>query len=127
MCLAFYRQSLLIQQLHAQLFHNAYALRGIDAPEDAEEVYPFQKQLALDSLQIAQQALQISVSTTSYREGLKYGKWMQATLTSPSYVLIQCIVAVHYTHATATFYSFILTSVVPVIVRAVRSCHPNRD
>lgn len=80
---AFYRQSLLIQQLHAQLFHNAYALRGIDAPEDAEDVYPFQKQLALDSLQIAQQALQISVSTTSYREGLKY--------------------AVHYTHATATF------------------------
>jgi len=80
---AFYRQSLQIQQLHAELFHNAHALRGIDGPEDVENMHPFQKQLALESLSIAQQALTICVSSSSYREGLKY--------------------AVHYTHATATF------------------------
>ncbi|KAH8119924.1 hypothetical protein DFH11DRAFT_1557314 [Phellopilus nigrolimitatus] len=80
---AFYRQSLQIQQLLAELFHNAYALRGIDGPEDAQNMHPYQKQLAQTSLQIAQQALTIFVSSSSYREGLKY--------------------AVHYTHATATF------------------------
>ncbi|KAI5124176.1 hypothetical protein M0805_000982 [Coniferiporia weirii] len=80
---AFYRQSLQIQQLLAELFHNAYALRGIDGPEDVENIYPFQKQLAQNSLTKAQQALLIFVNSSSYREGLKY--------------------AVHYTHATATF------------------------
>lgn len=71
---AFYRQSLQIQQYLAELFHNAYALRGIDGPEDVQNIYPFQKQLALDSLTIAQQTLNIFVNSSSYREGLKYGK-----------------------------------------------------
>lgn len=74
MPLAFYRQSLQIQQYLAELFHNAYALRGIDGPEDVQNIYPFQKQLALDSLTIAQQTLNIFVNSSSYREGLKYGK-----------------------------------------------------
>ena len=72
--LAFYRQSLQIQQLLSELFHNAYALRGIDGPEDVQHMYPFQRQLALDSLDIAQKCLTICVASSSYREGLKYGK-----------------------------------------------------
>ncbi|KAJ6627093.1 hypothetical protein B0H10DRAFT_1995385 [Mycena sp. CBHHK59/15] len=63
----FYRQSLQIQHLHAELFHNATALR----------------ELALRSIQIARQGLDITVNSPAYREGMKY--------------------AVHYTHATATF------------------------
>lgn len=73
---AFYRQSLQIQQLLAELFHNAYALRGIDGPEDVEHIHPFQKQLAINSLAKAQQALAIFVNSSSYREGLKYGTVM---------------------------------------------------
>ncbi|TDL28198.1 hypothetical protein BD410DRAFT_739738 [Rickenella mellea] len=80
---AFYRQSLQIQQLLAQLFHNATALRGIDGPEDVLNMPPVQRDLALQSLTIAQKALSICINSPSYREGLKY--------------------AVHYTHATATF------------------------
>ena len=36
---AFYRQSLQIQKLHAELYHNATALRGIDGPEDVQSMY----------------------------------------------------------------------------------------
>ncbi|KAL5494991.1 hypothetical protein ACEPAI_453 [Sanghuangporus weigelae] len=85
---AFYRQSLQIQQLLAELFHNAYALREIEGPEDVEHIHPYLKQLAQKSLAVAQQALIITVSSNSYREGLKY--------------------AVHYTHATATFTASLL-------------------
>jgi hypothetical protein len=44
---------------------------------------PAQRDLAMRSIQIARQGLSITVSSPSYREGMKY--------------------AVHYTHATATF------------------------
>ncbi|KAH9857979.1 hypothetical protein C2E23DRAFT_880659 [Lenzites betulinus] len=80
---AFYRQSLQIQHLHAELFHNATALRGIDGPEDVQKMPPAQRELAIRSIQIGRQILDITVSSPSYREGMKY--------------------AVHYTHATATF------------------------
>ncbi|KAK7064366.1 fungal-trans domain-containing protein [Favolaschia claudopus] len=80
---AFYRQSLQIQHLHAELFHNATALRGIKGPEDVQNMPPQQKDLALRSIQIARQGLDITVNSPAYREGMKY--------------------AVHYTHATATF------------------------
>ncbi|KAJ7706360.1 hypothetical protein B0H17DRAFT_1036885 [Mycena rosella] len=80
---AFYRQSLQIQHLHAELFHNATALRGINGPEDVQNMPPQQKDLALRSIQIARQGLDITVNSPAYREGMKY--------------------AVHYTHATATF------------------------
>lgn len=70
---AFYRQSLQIQKHHAELFHNATALRGIDNPEDVQRMPPAQKALALSSLQIAQHALSLSVNSSSYKEGLKYG------------------------------------------------------
>ncbi|KAG6830299.1 hypothetical protein H0H92_001377 [Tricholoma furcatifolium] len=80
---AFYRQSLQIQHLHAELFHNATALRGINGPEDVQNMPPSQRQLAIRSIQIARQGLDITVNSPAYREGMKY--------------------AVHYTHATATF------------------------
>ncbi|KAL4069755.1 hypothetical protein V8B97DRAFT_1969116 [Scleroderma yunnanense] len=80
---AFYRQSLKIQQLHAQLFHNATALRGINGPDDVQKMPKAQRDLALRSIKIAQKGLEITVDSPSYSEGMKY--------------------AVHYTHATATF------------------------
>ncbi|KAI9069411.1 hypothetical protein FKP32DRAFT_1617242 [Trametes sanguinea] len=80
---AFYRQSLQIQHLHAELFHIATALRGIDGPEDVQKMPPAQRELAIRSIQIGRQILDITVNSPSYREGMKY--------------------AVHYTHATATF------------------------
>ncbi|KIJ68212.1 hypothetical protein HYDPIDRAFT_106363 [Hydnomerulius pinastri MD-312] len=80
---AFYRQSLQIQHLHAELFHNATALRGINGPEDVQKMPKTQKDLAIRSIKIARQGLEITVNSPSYSEGMKY--------------------AVHYTHATATF------------------------
>lgn len=80
---AFYRQSLQIQHLHAELYHNATALRGIDGPEDVQRMPPAQRELAIRSIRIGQQILEITVHSPAYREGMKY--------------------AVHYTHATATF------------------------
>ncbi|KAK0245668.1 hypothetical protein EDD85DRAFT_924755 [Armillaria nabsnona] len=80
---AFYRQSLQVQHLHAELFHNAVALRGINGPEDVENMPAVQRDLAIRSIQIAQQGVDITITSPAYKEGLKY--------------------AVHYTHATATF------------------------
>lgn len=71
--LAFYRQSLQIQQLHAELFHNATALRGINGPEDVQKMPKVQKDLAIRSIQIARQAIDITVNSPSYSEGMKYG------------------------------------------------------
>ncbi|KAF8481051.1 hypothetical protein DFH94DRAFT_667683 [Russula ochroleuca] len=79
----FYRQSLQIQQLHAELYHSASALRGINGPEDVQKMPSSQREVAIKSIQIARQGLDITVKSDSYREGMKY--------------------AVHYTHATATF------------------------
>ncbi|KZT75044.1 hypothetical protein DAEQUDRAFT_720256 [Daedalea quercina L-15889] len=80
---AFYRQSLQIQHLHAELYHNATALRGVDSPDDVLRIPPAQRDLAIKSIHIGQQILDITVNSPAYREGMKY--------------------AVHYTHATATF------------------------
>jgi len=71
---AFYRQSLQIQHLHAELFHNATALRGINGPHDVQQMPQVQRDLALRSIQIAQQGLDITVNSPAYREGMKYGK-----------------------------------------------------
>ncbi|KAF5323314.1 hypothetical protein D9611_005748 [Ephemerocybe angulata] len=85
---AFYRQSLQIQQIHAQLFHNATALRGINGPDDVQTMPGPQRDLAQRSIHIASRGLDITVNSPSYREGMKY--------------------AVHYTHATATFTASLL-------------------
>ncbi|EKM61311.1 uncharacterized protein PHACADRAFT_168746 [Phanerochaete carnosa HHB-10118-sp] len=96
---AFYRQSLQIQHLTAELFHNATALRGIDGPEDMQKMLPGQRELAIRSIQIGRQILDITVNSPAYREGMKYGRLSRRTVPH----LADCLLAVHYTHATATF------------------------
>jgi len=85
---AFYRQSLQIQHIHAELFHNATALRGINGPTDVQQMPPAQREVAVRSILIALKGLDMTVNSPSYREGMKY--------------------AVHYTHATATFSASLL-------------------
>ncbi|TFK56556.1 hypothetical protein OE88DRAFT_1649912 [Heliocybe sulcata] len=85
---AFYRQSLQIQHLHAELFHNSIALRNINGPRDVQNMPQAQRDLAVRTIQIARQGLEITVNSPAYREGMKY--------------------AVHYTQATATFTASIL-------------------
>ncbi|KAI0347809.1 hypothetical protein BDW22DRAFT_1384698 [Trametopsis cervina] len=80
---AFYRQSLQIQHLTAELFHNATALRGINGPDDVQKMPPAQREFAIRSIIIGRQILDTTVNSPAYREGMKY--------------------AVHYTHAAATF------------------------
>lgn len=82
---AFYRQSLQIQHLHAELFHNATALRGINGPEDVQNMPPQQKDLALRSIQIARQGLDITVNSPAYREGMKYGQSIYRVLMASSH------------------------------------------
>lgn len=72
--LAFYRQSLQIQQLHAELFHNATALRGINGPGDVQKMPRAQRDLAIRSIRIARQGMDITVNSPSYSEGMKYGE-----------------------------------------------------
>ena len=79
--LAFYRQSLQLQHLHAELYHNATALRGIDGPEDVQNMPAAQRDLAIKSINIGKQILEITTGSPSYREGMKYGEkifWYQA-------------------------------------------------
>lgn len=71
--IAFYRQSLQIQHLTAELFHNATALRGIDGPDDVQNMPHAQRDLAIRSIQIGRQILDITVNSQAYREGMKYG------------------------------------------------------
>jgi hypothetical protein len=85
---AFYRQSLQVQHFHAELFHNANALRNIHGPEDVQNMPHAQRELATRSIRIAKQCLEITLNSPAYREGMKY--------------------AVHYTHATATFTASLL-------------------
>jgi hypothetical protein len=58
-----------------------------------------QREVAIKSIQIARQILDMTVNSPSYREGMKYGRWSRQCECAWS----QKIVAVHYTHATATF------------------------
>src|ERR1700722_698384 len=67
---AFYRQSLQLQLYHAQLFHNATALRGINGYDDVCKMPERQRQLALRSIHIARQGLDITVNSPTYREGM---------------------------------------------------------
>lgn len=98
---AFYRQSLEIQHLHADLYHTATALRGINGPEDMQNMSESQRALALTAIHTAQQCLDISLSSPSYREGMKYGAPLHRSCLRS--VDSSIMPAVHYTHATATF------------------------
>ncbi|KZT33256.1 hypothetical protein SISSUDRAFT_431482 [Sistotremastrum suecicum HHB10207 ss-3] len=79
----FYRQSLQIQWLFAELFHNCIVLRDLKRPEDTREMPLAQRRLAIHSMKIANQGIDMCLRGPSYRKNLKY--------------------AVHYTHATASF------------------------
>lgn len=79
---AFYRQSLQHQYLTAQLFHNATALRGIEVPEDMQKMPPGQRELAIKSIQIGRQILDITVNSQAYMEGMKYGRFMSGSVSS---------------------------------------------
>lgn len=59
-----------------------------------------QRDLALKSIVIAQQGLDITVNSPAYREGMKYGKFRFYRELVKSHTFYE---AVHYTHATATF------------------------
>lgn len=79
----FYRQSLQIQYLFAELYHEATALRGITGPDDVSKMSESQRSVADHAIRSARQGLEICLRSTSYREGLRY--------------------AVTYTHLTAVF------------------------
>lgn len=87
-CSAFYRQSLQIQQLHAELFHNASALRGINGPEDVQRMPRPQRELAIKSMRVAAQALELTVSSQAYRDGLRYGMYTARSVVAGSDTLI---------------------------------------
>lgn len=59
-----------------------------------------QREVAFKSIQITRQCLDITVKSDSYREGMKYGKSSKCHVSAWS---LKIILAVHYTHATATF------------------------
>ena len=80
LCSAFYRQSLQIQQIHAELYHSATALRGINGPEDVQKMPASQREVAIKSIQIARQGLDITVKSHSYREGMKYGGFLSGEM-----------------------------------------------
>lgn len=69
----FQRQSLEVQRMFAELFHNATALRGIRGPEDVEEMPEEQRLLALRSIDLAKRGLETCLRSPNYRNGLKYG------------------------------------------------------
>ena len=72
---AFYRQSLQMQHIHAELYHNATALRGINGPTDVQQMPDAQRQLAIRSIHVARKCLDITLTSPSYREGMKYGNF----------------------------------------------------
>ena len=86
---AFYRQSLQIQHLHAELYHNATALRGIDGPEDVQKMPQAQRDLAIRSIQLGRQILDITVNSPAYREGMKYGMCRHQSMASFAHKVIQ--------------------------------------
>jgi hypothetical protein len=70
----FYRQSLQLQKVHAELFHNATALRGINRPEDVQKMSPMQRDLAIRCIKSAVTGLDLTVNSPAYNQGLKYGE-----------------------------------------------------
>lgn len=97
--LAFYRQSLQIQHLTAEQFHNATALRGVNGPEDVQGMPPAQRELAIRSIQIGTQILDITVNSPAYREGMKYGMTVSNALpTTVAYSVTSRSLYARYCH-----------------------------
>jgi hypothetical protein len=65
-----------IQHIHAELFHNATALRGINGSTDVQQMPAAQREVAARSIVIALKALDVTVNSPSYREGMKYGAFL---------------------------------------------------
>ena len=65
--------------MHAELFHNATALRGINGPGDVDQMSLKQRELAIKSIAIAQRGLDITLNFGSYRENMKYGRYLCCT------------------------------------------------
>ncbi|KAF8323272.1 hypothetical protein DL93DRAFT_665752 [Clavulina sp. PMI_390] len=79
----FQRQSLEVQRMFAELFHNAAILRGIRGQGDVDNMPREQRDLVIYSVQIAQKGLETCMRSPNYRNGMRF--------------------AVHFTHASATF------------------------
>ena len=62
-----------MQHIHAELYHNATALRGINGPTDVQQMPDAQRQLAIRSIHVARKCLDITLTSPAYREGMKYG------------------------------------------------------
>jgi hypothetical protein len=68
-----------MQHIHAELYHNATALRGINGPTDVQQMPDAQRQLAIRSIHVARKCLDITLTSPAYREGMKYGNVPQIT------------------------------------------------
>ena len=66
-----------MQHIHAELYHNATALRGINGPTDVQQMPDAQRQLAIRSIQVARRCLDITLTAPAYKEGMKYGTIFQ--------------------------------------------------
>jgi hypothetical protein len=73
---AFYRQSLCIQYMHAQIFQYANALRNINGPDDLLRMPAEQRQLAHKCISVARRCMEITLKSPAYREGMKYGQFL---------------------------------------------------
>jgi len=69
----FQKQSLEVQRMFAELFHNAAALRGIRGQEAVTDMPEEQRQLALRSIDLAKRGLEKCLRSPNYRSGLRYG------------------------------------------------------
>lgn len=70
----FQRQSLEVQRMFAELFHNATALRGIRGPEDVLEMPEEERTLAILSIDLAKKGLERCLRSPNYRNGLRFGE-----------------------------------------------------
>jgi hypothetical protein len=69
----FQRQSLEVQRMFAELFHNATALTEIYGPEDVAGMPEEQRLLALRSADLAKRGVEKCLRSPNYRNGLRYG------------------------------------------------------
>lgn len=70
----FQRQSLEVQRMFAQLFHNATALRSIRGHQVSATIPKEQRKLAMHSISLAKQGLETCLRSSNYREGLQFGE-----------------------------------------------------
>jgi hypothetical protein len=58
----FYRQSLQIQYLFAELYHEATLLRGITGPDDVSKITVSQRKVAVNAIQSARQGISFTLA-----------------------------------------------------------------